>query len=137
MYLFVLDQLKTLQDRLLEVVTGVEFRAEARTGARKSSGNGVGGRDEEGGWNKTGWGWVPGRWGTRTEIAVQWLPVRSKALELMRQREALGNRVLFAQLAMIGSRLADQEERASMQEQRIQELLDIIKSFDGDDVVHL
>lgn len=91
MYLFVLDQLGTLEERLLEVVTGVEVRAEGPRGEG----------EEEGGWGR--WTFVPRRWGVRTEIAVQWLPVRTKALELVRQREALGSRVLFAQLAMISS----------------------------------
>jgi hypothetical protein len=90
MYLFVLDQLGTLEERLLEVVTGVEVKAERTGGQGEEKGSGR-------------WTFVPRRWGVRTEIAVQWLPVRTKALELVRQREALGSRVLFAQLAMISS----------------------------------
>ena len=39
----------------------------------------------------------------RTDIALSWLPVRAKALELVRQRDALGSRVLFAQMSMISS----------------------------------
>lgn len=92
MYLFVLDQLGTLEDRLLEMLTAVEVSAE-------------GDWQEDGreGQQRNRWAFMARRWWTRTGIAVNWLPVRTKALELMRQREALGSRVLFAQLAMVSS----------------------------------
>lgn len=89
MYVFVLDQLGTLEERLLEMVTAVEVKAEGSW--REWQG--------EGG----GWGLGTKRWWKRTRIGVHWLPVRTKALELVRQRDALGNRVLFAQLAMVSS----------------------------------
>lgn len=141
MYLSVLEQLVLLETRLLELVNGVESRAEGRvapqrlrrvatgfsgTSLEKSPG---GGKKE--GWNSTGWNWMPGSWGLRTEIAVQWLPVRTKALDLMRQREALGSRVLFAQNALIGSRLSEQEERNRKQDERLREVLDIVKELGG------
>ncbi|OBT86490.1 hypothetical protein VE02_04913 [Pseudogymnoascus sp. 03VT05] len=118
MYVFVLDQLGALEARLLEMVTAVEVKAEGSW--REWQGEGQGG----------GWGGGAKRWWRRTRIGVYWLPVRTKALELVRQRDALGNRVLFAQLAMVSSRLADGEERASRQDERIRELLDTVKSFD-------
>ena len=88
MYVFVLDQLGTLEERLLEMVTAVEMNAEGSW----QEWQGGGGR-----------GWGAKRWWKRTRIGVHWLPVRTKALELVRQRDALGNRVLFAQLAMVSS----------------------------------
>ena len=65
------------------------------------------------------------------------MPVRTKALDLMRQREALGSRVLFAQKALIGSRLGEQEERGRRQDERIKELLEIVKELGtvGEEVV--
>ncbi|KFY87965.1 hypothetical protein V500_06643 [Pseudogymnoascus sp. VKM F-4518 (FW-2643)] len=91
MYVFVLDQLGTLEERLLEMVTAVEVKAE---------GKGVGG-----GWGPRGGG-------------------RGRGLG------CIGCRVLFAQLAMVSSRLADGEERAKRQDERIRELLDTVRSFD-------
>lgn len=91
MYVFVLDQLGTLEARLLEMVTAVEDKAEGSWQEWQGEGGG--------GW----WGGEATRWWKRTRIGVHWLPVRTKALELVRQRDALGNRVLFAQLAMVSS----------------------------------
>lgn len=88
MYGFVLDQLGALEARLLEMVTAVDVKAE---GSQKEW------QEEARG------GWLWKRWYRRTRIGVHWLPVRAKALELVRQRDALGNRVLFAQLAMLSS----------------------------------
>jgi len=45
-------------------------------------------------------------------------------LELVRQRDALGQRVLFAQLAMVSSRVLDQEVRAKKQEEVQKERLE-------------
>lgn len=84
MYRFVLEQLGKLEERLLDLLTEAEERAERRV---------------EGG-GKTEWTILPGG---RTGIALSWLGVRTKALELVRQRDALGSRVLFAQLSMISS----------------------------------
>lgn len=141
MYLSVLEQLVLLETRLLELVNGVESRAEGRISPQRLrraatgfSERAIGEKGEEtrrqGGWNSTGWNWMPGSWGLRTEIAVQWLPVRTKALDLMRQREALGSRVLFAQNALIGSRLSEQEERSRRQDERLKEVLEIVKEMD-------
>ena len=136
MYLSVLEQLVLLETRLLELVNGVESRAEGRVAPQRlrrvpagvSGEKDLGERRKEG-WNSTGWNFLPGSWGLRTEIAVQWLPVRTKALDLMRQREALGSRVLFAQNALIGSRLSEQEDRSRRQDERLREVLEIVKEM--------
>lgn len=92
MYSFVLDQLGKLEERLLgclaEAEEGVDPLAPGEEGA-KGNGN--------------GWTIIPSRMRGRTDIAVRWLPVRAKALELVRQRDALGSRVLFAQMSLISS----------------------------------
>ncbi len=89
MYRFVVEQLGKLEERLLECL------AEAEEGVdRKQGGDGKGGE---------GWTIVPRSVKGRTDIAMSWLPVRAKALELVRQRDALGSRVLFAQMSMISS----------------------------------
>lgn len=140
MYLSVLEQLVLLETRLLELVNGVELRAEGRAVPQRlrrvatdlsgmSMKKELRGGNKKEGWNATGWIWMPGSWGLRTEIAVQWLPVRTKALDLMRQREALGSRVLFAQNALIGSRLSEQEERNRRQDERLNEVLVIVKEI--------
>lgn len=139
MYLSVLEQLVLLETRLLDLVNGVESRAEGRMAPQRlrrvatdfsgqSMEKDLGGGKKEG-WNLTGWNWMPGSWGLRTEIAVQWLPVRTEALDLMRQREALGSRVLFAQNALIGSRLSEQEERSRRHDERLREMLEIVKEM--------
>lgn len=86
MYAFVVEQLGKLEERLLECF------AEAEEGVDRKEG-------EKGGW----WTIVPRSVRGRTDIAMSWLPVRAKALELVRQRDALGSRVLFAQMSMISS----------------------------------
>lgn len=99
MYLSVLEQLTLLETRLLEVIAGVEARAEDRVAPQKLRRPGIGrnglGLMERGGrglgylWQGTGRRSMPGSWGrwsVRTEIEVQWLPVRTKALELVGQR---------------------------------------------------
>lgn len=43
------------------------------------------------------------QWRGNTVVAVTWVSVRKEALELVRQREALGSRVLFAQLSMLST----------------------------------
>jgi hypothetical protein len=89
MYGFVVEQLGKLEERLLECL------AEAEEGVDRKNGDG---REKEGGWTI-----VPSRLRGRTGIAMSWVPVRAKALELVRQRDALGSRVLFAQMSMISS----------------------------------
>lgn len=84
MYTFVMEQLGKLEERLLELLT------EAETAATRG--------EEERGWTV-----VPRGLRGRTDIAISWLPVRAKALELVRQRDALGSRVLFAQMSLISS----------------------------------
>ena len=140
MYLSVLEQLTLLETRLLELITAVEAKAENRVAPRRMrrSGtelsSGAGYLDGGSEWSSTGWRWMPGSWGrwdVRTEIAVQWLPVRTKALELVRQREALGSRVLFAQNALLGGRLGAIEERGRRQDERIGEFMEIVKELNG------
>ena len=84
MYISVMDQLTMLEDRLLEVVAEAEENLE---------------EDEE----QKKWTVVPKGMGLRNGITMSWLPVRAKALELVRQRDALGSRVLFAHMSMISS----------------------------------
>lgn len=85
-----MEDLQRLESRLLEVLEEAE---EAQVGKSRELGG-----EKEGGWTI-----VPGSWSGRKDIAMGWLPVRGKALELVRQREALGNRVLFAQMSMMSS----------------------------------
>ncbi|KAI1373001.1 hypothetical protein F4677DRAFT_448826 [Hypoxylon crocopeplum] len=103
MYKFVMDDLVTLEKRLLELVEETESKA--------------GTEDEE----KEGFRWtlVPKSWGFTTAVAVAWLPVRTKALALVRQREALTNRVSFTQMSMISSRIRDLEQRAKAREMTV------------------
>jgi len=96
MYRFVLEQLGKLEERLLELVEETEMKA---------------GVPEEGDEKKgRRWTLVPEGWRTKADIAMAWLRIRAKALDLMKQREALGSRVLFAQMSMMSSRVRDQEE---------------------------
>ncbi|KAM4062626.1 hypothetical protein HRG_007455 [Hirsutella rhossiliensis] len=95
MYAFVMDDLLNLEQRLLDLVTEVEARASV-------------GRVDE-----AGFALVPRSWqGGRPSVAMAWLPVRTKALELVRQREALTARVQFLHMSMISSRLRDLEAKA-------------------------
>jgi hypothetical protein len=88
MYSFVMDQLGKLEERILECVVEAEESASTLE------------RDAE---KSEGWTIVPRGLRGRTDIAMSWLPVRGKALELVRQRDALGSRVLFAQMSLISS----------------------------------
>ncbi|KAH6893358.1 hypothetical protein B0T10DRAFT_482086 [Thelonectria olida] len=100
MYTFVMDDLLNLEQRILDLV--------AETEARSSMG-------EEG--NR--WTLVPRSWqGGRTSVAVAWMSVRSKVLELVRQREGLTARVQFMQMSMISSRLRDLESRTKWREMK-------------------
>jgi hypothetical protein len=92
MYLFVVEELARLETRLLEVVEEAEMKAS--NGEREV---------EDGKGKQKGWTIVPRGVRGKTDIAMSWLPVRAKALELVRQRDALGSRVLFAQMSMISS----------------------------------
>ncbi|OAR01683.1 hypothetical protein LLEC1_02192 [Akanthomyces lecanii] len=102
MFAFVMEDLLNIEQRLLDVINEVESRAE---GPSIDSGSGL------------SWLLVPGAWhGGRPSVAVAWLGVRTKALELVRQREALTERVQFLQLSMIASRLQALEGRVSARE---------------------
>jgi len=85
MYRFVMEQLGKLEERLLELLTQAEESADHGLGT-----DGMG----------RGWTLLPGG---RTGIGLSWLAIRTKALELVKQREALGSRALFAQMSMISS----------------------------------
>ncbi|KAJ6784049.1 hypothetical protein PWT90_00336 [Aphanocladium album] len=103
MFAFVMDDLLNLEQRLLDMVNDVESRAEPSSAA--ATGTGI------------SWSLIPGTWhGGRPSVAVAWLGVRTKALELVRQREALTERVQFLQLSMIASRLQTLEGRVSVRE---------------------
>ena len=92
MYCFVMDQLVKLEERLLSLLTQVEIEANKQLADEKNN-----------------WTFIPQRYqgslgfSLGTSTAVSWLAVRTKALELVRQRDALGSRVQFAQLSMISS----------------------------------
>ncbi|TVY78458.1 hypothetical protein LSUE1_G001712 [Lachnellula suecica] len=113
MYTFVMEQLGKLEERLLELLTEVEVAA-----SRQGEGGGKG-----------GWTIVPRGLKGRTDVAMSWLPVRAKALELVRQRDALGSRVLFAQMSMISSRVRDQESRARKREERDRERMERLEKM--------
>ncbi|KAM3066630.1 hypothetical protein ACMFMG_002342 [Clarireedia jacksonii] len=104
MYVFVMEQLGQLEERLLELVTETEISA-SKEGSRR-------------------WTFVPRGIASRGGVAMSWLAVRTKALELVRQRDALGARVLFSQMSMMSSRVRDQESRAKEQEDVNRERLD-------------
>jgi hypothetical protein len=93
MYCFVMDQLVKLEERLLSLLTQAEIAANKQP------------RDDE----KNSWTFIPQKYqgyfgfSLGTPTAIAWLTVRTKALELARQRDALGSRVQFAQLSMISS----------------------------------
>ena len=86
MYAFVMDDLLKLEKRLLELVEETEERANEGTRNPRER-----------------WTLVPRSWKFTTSVAMAWLPVRAKALELVRQRDALTARVQFTQMSMISS----------------------------------
>ncbi|OHE92142.1 hypothetical protein CORC01_12545 [Colletotrichum orchidophilum] len=104
MYAFVMDDLIKLEKRILELL------AEAETKAA--------GQDAE---NQGKWTLVPKSWSFTTNVAMAWLPVRTKTLELVRQREALTARVQFTQMSMISSRIRDLESRTTWMEAKSEE----------------
>lgn len=96
MYGFVIDQLGKLEERLLAYITEAEENVPQEDG-------GEGGEKVRKDGKKEVWTIIPRGFRGRTGIAMGWLPVREKALELVRQREGLAGRVLFAQISMISS----------------------------------
>lgn len=98
MYIFVMDQLGKLEERLLELLTETEIRATSGGGDSESGASAITSRMASRRWTL-----VPEGMRGSTAIAVAWLRVRGKALELVRQRDALGNRVLFAQMSLVSS----------------------------------
>ncbi|KAG9240348.1 hypothetical protein BJ878DRAFT_430506 [Calycina marina] len=75
--------LKMLEDRLLEVVAEAEEKFPQRDLEK--------------------WSVVTTFYKFGERMAMSWLPVRAKALELVRQRYALGSRVFFAHMIMTAS----------------------------------
>lgn len=95
MFAFVMDDLLNLEKRLLDIVNDIENRTEVPS---LNTNTGL------------TWTLIPRSWqGGKTSVAVTWLGVRTKALELVRQREALTARVQFLQMSMVSSRLRDLE----------------------------
>ncbi|EFY92360.1 hypothetical protein MAC_01631 [Metarhizium acridum CQMa 102] len=72
--------------------------------SKASTPRGPGNRDDR-------WTLVPSWQRSTPSVGMAWMSVRSKALELVRQREALTARVQFLQMSMISSRLSDLEAR--------------------------
>jgi hypothetical protein len=101
------------QQRLLELLTETEIRASHTLEAKR-------------------WTLVPRGVRGPTEIAMSWLPVRAKALELVRQRDALGSRVLFAQMSLLGSTVREQETRARKGEEASRERMDRLEVVVGE-----
>ncbi|KAM0477066.1 hypothetical protein ACHAPX_006025 [Trichoderma viride] len=102
MYKFVMDDLLNLEQRLLDLVTDIEVKSALR-GASE-------------------WTLLPRRWAgtaTRPSVAVSWLGVRTKALELVRQREALTARVQFLQVSMMSARMGALEARIKVFEKTL------------------
>jgi len=108
MYSFVMDQIDKLEQRLLDIVEEVEVHSETSSRAEtflphswsekiKRARSHIAAQDT---WTFAPRGW---RWKAKTSVAMSWLPVRTRALELVRQRDALTQRVLFAQTSMISS----------------------------------
>ncbi|KAI2609159.1 hypothetical protein GGR54DRAFT_386488 [Hypoxylon sp. NC1633] len=87
MYTFVMDDLTKLEQRLLELVEETEAKAGSEDELQKGK----------------RWATVPKSWGFTTGVAMAWMPVRTKALELVRQRDALTARVSFTQMSMMSS----------------------------------
>ncbi|KAL7625991.1 N-acetylglucosaminyl-phosphatidylinositol de-N-acetylase [Parahypoxylon ruwenzoriense] len=116
MYNFVMDDLVRLEQRLLEIVEEIEIKA--------------GSEDEQRG--DTRWTIVPKSWGFTTAVAMAWLPARTKALELVRQRDALAARVSFTQMSMISSRIRDLEQRNKMREATVDNNLKRLEAIIGD-----
>ncbi|KAL4732316.1 Na+/H+ antiporter [Fusarium chlamydosporum] len=102
MYAFVMDDLLNLEQRLLDIVAETEAKVTVSD-------------DDE------GWTLMPRSWSGRTTVAMAWLRVRTKALELVRQREGLTARVQFMQMSMISSRLRDLESRTKWREMKMDE----------------
>ncbi|KAK7398631.1 N-acetylglucosaminyl-phosphatidylinositol de-N-acetylase [Neonectria punicea] len=103
MYTFVMDDLLNLEQRILDLVADTESKASI---------------GDEG----VRWTLVPRSWqGGRTSVAMAWMSVRTKALELVRQREGLTARVQFMQMSMISSRLGDLESRTKWREMKMDE----------------
>jgi hypothetical protein len=111
MYKFVMDDLLNLEQRLLDLVTDIEVKSALR------------GTSE--------WTLLPRGWsGGRPSVAVSWLGVRTKALELVRQREALTARVQFLQISMISSRIGDLEARMRLYEAEAEKTVRVDDEFD-------
>ncbi|RFU81531.1 hypothetical protein TARUN_690 [Trichoderma arundinaceum] len=112
MYKFVMDDLLNLEQRLLDLVTDIEVKSALR------------GTSE--------WTLLPRGWsGGRPSVAVSWLGVRTKALELVRQREALTARVQFLQISMISSRIGDLEARMKLYEAAAAKTVKMDESDEG------
>ncbi|KND90864.1 hypothetical protein TOPH_04528 [Tolypocladium ophioglossoides CBS 100239] len=104
MYAFVMEDLLNLEQRLLDLVMEVEAKASTSSNVDSS------------------FALLPRSWqGGRPSVAMAWLPVRTKALELVRQREALTARVQFLQMSMMSSRLRDLELRTRWGEAKSEE----------------
>ncbi|CZR68308.1 uncharacterized protein PAC_18207 [Phialocephala subalpina] len=111
MYGFVLEQLGKLEERLLECI------AEAEEGVSN-----VEGKEKR-------WTLIPQAVRGRTDIAMSWLPVRAKALDLVRQRDALGNRVLFAQMSLVSSRVKEEHSKNRKREERQRERMERLEKL--------
>ncbi|TQS32512.1 hypothetical protein Golomagni_07169, partial [Golovinomyces magnicellulatus] len=105
MYSFVMDDLINLEHRLLDIVVDIEAKASSDAAANRA--------------------WTIVLSSGRPSVAVAWLAVRSKAMELVRQREALTARVQFLQMSMMSSRLRDLENRFNVADKNTAAMLEM------------
>ena len=110
MYDFVMDDLLNLEKRILEIVEDVDYKAEK---GKRSIWN----------WDFGGTGRDADDPQSRPSVAVGWIGVRTKCLELVRQREALTTRVQFLQMSLLSARLRDLEGRIEGREVRMEDSL--------------
>lgn len=108
MYSFVMDDLINLERRLLDIIVDIEAKASSDAAANRA--------------------WTVVLSSGRPSVAVAWLAVRSKAMELVRQREGLTARVQFLQLSMMSSRLREVENRLQVTDNRMRMLLEQAES---------
>lgn len=107
MHKYVMDDLLKLEQRLLDLVADVEVVASPRASNIGDVGH---------------WTLVPETLRTgRASVGVAWMSVRTKAMELVRQREALTGRVQFLQMSMMSSRLGELEARLKWGEAKMDE----------------
>ncbi|KAF6803973.1 hypothetical protein CSOJ01_10545 [Colletotrichum sojae] len=67
------------------------------------------------------WTLAPKSWSSIINVGMAWLPVRTRALELVCEREALTGRIQSIQMSMISSQILEMEWRRTQTEAKIEE----------------